>query len=142
MKTLILLCTLLLFVCFGCLDIFNPDINKVGQVDTPLGEEFLLSYQGEVTVAGTDLTIKFSSLPEDSRCPVDVVCVWEGNAHVVLLINNIDKADLNTALPSKEVSYNETYKITLVDVQPLPFSQQQIPIKNYKVKLKVEKLTP
>jgi len=141
MKILILLCSLL-FVSFGCLDISNPDMNKVGQADTPLGEEFLLRYQGEVTIAGTDLTIKFSSLPEDSRCPVDVVCVWEGNAHVVLLINNIDKADLNTALPSKEVSYKDTYKITLVEVQPLPFSQQPIPIENYKVKLKVEKLTP
>ncbi|NCQ18372.1 MAG: hypothetical protein COW85_07100 [Ignavibacteria bacterium CG22_combo_CG10-13_8_21_14_all_37_15] len=133
---------ILFFIQFGCLDISNPVINKDVQVQIPLGEEFILKYQKELKIEGTNLTIKFSAIPEDSRCPVDVVCVWAGNAHIVLLLNGSDNIDLNTTLPSNEASYMNTYKITLLEVQPLPLSRQQIPIEKYEVKLKVEKLQP
>ena len=123
----------------GCEDNFTPIFNKSTLNYTQLGEEFYLQYNNEISINGADLTIKFLSIPEDSRCQVNVVCVWEGNAHIILLLNNIDTVDLNTTLPSKEAIYKNIYKITLIEVQPLPISTQPIPLENYKVKLKVER---
>lgn len=39
-----------------------------------------------------NLKIKFLNITEDSRCPSDVVCVWEGQATAVI---NIFKNDQN-----------------------------------------------
>jgi len=47
-----------------------------------LGEPFDLKVAHAVSfpVDGKDLTIRFLRVVEDSRCPVDVTCVWEGDA--------------------------------------------------------------
>ncbi|MFA4923223.1 MAG: hypothetical protein WC557_03415 [Ignavibacteriaceae bacterium] len=138
MKITVFVFILILFLS-GCEDNFTPIFNKSTLNYTQLGEEFYLQYNNEISINGADLTIKFLSIPEDSRCQVNVVCVWEGNAHIILLLNNIDTVDLNTTLPSKEAIYKNIYKITLIEVQPLPISTQPIPLENYKVKLKVER---
>ncbi|MCK9425510.1 MAG: hypothetical protein M0Q21_05675 [Ignavibacteriaceae bacterium] len=130
----------LFFAQPGCLDVSTPVIKKAVPDGIRLGEEFFLSLNKEITIIGEDLTIKFLSIHEDSRCPINVVCVWEGNAHIIVLLNKIDTLDLNTSLTPKEVVYKNIYKISLIEVQPYPISEQPIPIENYKVKLKVEKV--
>ena len=45
-----------------------------------LGEEFLLAIGQEVHIAGEDLQISFEDVTEDSRCPLNVTCIWEGRA--------------------------------------------------------------
>lgn len=47
----------------------------------PLGEA--------VTIKG--ITIKFMEVLEDSRCPLDVTCVWEGRAMVKVLVSKKDE---------------------------------------------------
>lgn len=51
------------------------------------------------------LTITFRRVPSDSRCPRTVVCVWEGNGEVELLLRMADSTraiSLNTALDPRE----------------------------------------
>ena len=52
-----------------------------------LDEEFIL-YAGEsVAIAGEDLRMKFVEVSEDSRCPKDVTCIWEGRVTAVVEIS-------------------------------------------------------
>lgn len=52
--------------------------------DTPvidLGQPFTL-LEGETVVVDQVLGLSFLAVTQDSRCPADVQCVWEGNASV------------------------------------------------------------
>ena len=47
-------------------------------VRASLGQEFSLSVTQRAEITGEDLAVIFNDVTEDSRCPKDVVCVWEG----------------------------------------------------------------
>jgi len=47
------------------------------------GDTFSLALGESVRLGATSLT--FATVAEDSRCPRDVTCVWEGNARVVFV---------------------------------------------------------
>ena len=49
-----------------------------------LDEEFVLAPSQVAVVGDTGLTLSFERVDSDSRCAVDVVCVWEGDAAVAL----------------------------------------------------------
>jgi hypothetical protein len=51
-------------------------------------------------VGGTGVTIAFLRVTEESRCPLNVVCVWEGNGQVALT--------LSTAYLTRDVALNTT----------------------------------
>jgi len=48
------------------------------RVESGLGEEFSLAIGQSASITGEDLEVTFLDVVEDSRCPRDVVCVWEG----------------------------------------------------------------
>src|SRR5690242_20678884 len=50
------------------------------------GAEFSLSLGRTAAVTGTPYRITFNRVTEDSRCPVDVTCVWAGDAKIELTI--------------------------------------------------------
>jgi len=79
----------------GCLNrIFaDRESSESGQnerrvVDT--GEEFELDYGETVAVKGTNLELTFSFVSNDSRCPSDVTCIWQGEAVVLFSVNGKD----------------------------------------------------
>ena len=111
---------------------------------TPTSPQGVTVRVGE-TVEVNNLEITFSSVLEDSRCPVDVTCIWEGNAKVELEVGVVNsdaptiQLVLNTAL---EPHYGDAYgqRITLKAVRPNPVSNTPIPPDAYEVRLKVEPL--
>src|SRR5205085_7430920 len=48
-----------------------------------IGHEFELKAGRVVTLDGGHLRIRFARVESDSRCPVDVECVWAGNAELL-----------------------------------------------------------
>jgi hypothetical protein len=48
------------------------------------GGEFKLKVGRSVTFKREGLRLKFLSVANDSRCPVNVTCVWAGNAEVLV----------------------------------------------------------
>ena len=50
------------------------------------GASFALAQGQTATVRGTDTRITFKQVREDSRCPVDVTCVWAGDAKIEIVI--------------------------------------------------------
>lgn len=55
-------------------------------VEVPLDQDFELALGRTVSIAGTPQRVTFEAVPEDSRCPIDAVCVWAGNARVSLRV--------------------------------------------------------
>lgn len=52
----------------------------------PVGREFTLAIGEAVEVEGAGLVVRMEAVEDDSRCPVDVTCVWEGDATVTIAI--------------------------------------------------------
>jgi hypothetical protein len=72
------------------------------------------------TISIGDLRLTFRSVEGDSRCAIDVVCVWAGDAEIALSIEQGGKAAvaaLHTTLEPKKTEWND-YTISLVSVAP------------------------
>jgi len=83
-----------------------------------------LRYGESIVVPGTVLEVGFQALLADSRCPSDVVCVWEGEGRVELGVTLGDgptmPVELNTGGPRSTT--HGGYTITLVELDPYPVS--------------------
>jgi hypothetical protein len=108
------------------------------QVNT--GQQFDIAAGQSVQVRGTGISILFSAVSEDSRCPSDVQCVWAGNAVVRLNLSSATapatEARLNTTLDPKSVGY-AGQRISLVGLKPSPRSGTTIPSASYVATLEV-----
>ncbi len=85
------------------------------------------------------LTILFSNVPVDSRCPEGADCVWMGDGEVSLKLitpSAQEYVKLHTSLKPRNI-YFEKYHIELLDLNPYPVVDEVIDPKDYKVKLKV-----
>ncbi len=53
---------------------------STGEVkEVALGEEFTVKVGQQVKIKDTKIKLTFLAVPQDSRCPSDVACVWAGN---------------------------------------------------------------
>lgn len=71
-----------------CLLLFLPLLagctSAPGGFEVGLGEEFLLPIGQEARITGENLRISFEDVIEDSRCPLNVTCIWEGRASSIV----------------------------------------------------------
>jgi len=89
-----------------------------------LADPFTLAPGETVQVEGTGLRVTFESVGADSRCPVDVTCVWEGDAVVVVSVRPAEAAPARHELHTSGRYPNEVdaggYGVRLVDLAPVP----------------------
>ena len=50
-----------------------------------VGESFALGGGKTAVLSSGDLTLRFAEVLEDSRCPKDVDCFWEGQARILII---------------------------------------------------------
>lgn len=99
-----------------------------GPKDVDLGEVFELKVSQTANLRGQNLSVTFDKVPEDSRCPVNVDCIWMGNARVALSLKLDDQAgnlELNTNLEPKQAPFLD-YNVRLVDLKPLPVYEKPV----------------
>jgi hypothetical protein len=79
--------------------------------------ELTFNQQGILSADGTDLTVQFTQLVEESRCPPNVQCIWAGQVAVKLKINNSEQfiVGLNHSNYPSSFSYMN-HEYTLLDV--------------------------
>jgi len=71
---------------------------------------------------GNGVRITFKQVPEDSRCPVDVQCVWAGEAKIELSVSAGGAAEtrvVSLTPPDNETTVGDT-RIRFVGLLPVP----------------------
>ena len=104
-----------------------------------LGREFVLGYGDSVRIE--ELFLKFTAVTEDSRCPINGICVREGNARIMVSAlrgDDVAVLELNTHPDRQVMQYFAGYSIELRDLQPYPFAPLQIHLATYKATLVVD----
>lgn len=109
-----------------------------------LDEPFALRFGQTASIEGEEIVIRFVDVTEDSRCPVNVTCVWEGQVTIALNISMNGK---------KPASYNLTgragheelasavidrYSMSLLKVEP-PKTEDKIELADYIITLVLSK---
>lgn len=104
----------------------------------PVGAEFTLAPGQQASVENTPLTVKFVRVDGDSRCPADALCIQGGDALVKIEVSSRGRMtphDLHTG-DMKPVTAGD-FTITLVQLQPYPFSGKTTAPGDYRATLKV-----
>jgi hypothetical protein len=106
-----------------------------------VGEEFELAVHQTAQISADNISVTFQEVLEDSRCPVDVTCIWAGLAKVSLQVSvsgQEREISLSTSPPENSAVF-ENYTFWLISVRPAPRSDQNIDSSAYFVTVRVDK---
>ena len=105
-----------------------------------LDTQFTLAQGETASVQGRSMKLRFESVTGDSRCPGDAVCITGGDAIVRLSATGDGGSvalELHTGDSSRaSVTYGNV-KVTLLELQPYPFSSRSIAPGDYRATLAV-----
>jgi hypothetical protein len=134
---LLVLPVIVIITCSALLSCNKP-------VEYSLGEEFTLSVGQSATIKDDGFYLEFKEVKEDSRCPSDVTCIWEGRITCAVTVTiahytsglELVQAGLTEEYTTKEhEGYRISYKVT-----PYPRSGQQITRDMYRLHLVISRL--
>jgi len=102
---------------------------------------FELQSQQHIEFPDGNLTMSFLNVLEDSRCPSDVTCIWQGKASMSFSMSE----DLKTEIILDTYEQNTAtvfgkYKVELIDVNPYPISTATIKNEDYTAVLRISKI--
>jgi hypothetical protein len=135
----------LAWVALTCVLLLGGHVVAAAQT-ARVGREFRVEVGRVVTLDGGSLRLRFARVAEDSRCPVDVDCVWAGNAEVLLEVGARGWRErklltLNTNAGGGRASEGRygRYTVRLVGLSPQPRSNRKIARGRYRATLLVSK---
>ncbi|XGW00846.1 MAG: hypothetical protein ACAF41_33250 (plasmid) [Leptolyngbya sp. BL-A-14] len=113
-------------------------------IATSLDKQFELKYAQVAFVRSHNLRIRFSGVSEDSRCPSEVACIWEGQVTIAVNVaqgsRNLGSGNLTISPRSKASSINfENYNIKLLSVSPYPKDSHKVELSEYSVTLVISR---
>lgn len=126
--------TLLLFLLAGC--------SQAGG-GLPTGTQVLKPGQS-ISSADGSIALTFVEVLDDSRCPADAMCVWQGNVRVLLEVTQGTELQQYT-LTLGELLQGDVDSISvsgstvaLVQVDPYPLASQPTDPADYEITLSIE----
>jgi hypothetical protein len=132
MKTLWCFMGILLFLAFSC----KKDQEAASLA---LSRELTLK-AGDICESKPDkLSLKVIKIT-DSRCPIGVVCIWQGEATVYLEVKESSTYNVTLSTFHQPVDTVNSYVFRLIDVLPYPVYGVEVPEKDKKVVLKIDRL--
>jgi hypothetical protein len=127
-------------IALGCSSATQPQVDTNASL-VPATTEVTLQYGEDRRLDNSVLRVTFSRVVEDSRCPVDVVCVWAGNAVVEIGVaagmGPTVPLQINATMDPRYVDWNGV-RVTVLDLAPAPRSDTTIKPEDYSVKLRLE----
>jgi len=107
-----------------------------------LDRNFKIKYGQELTVKGGDLKLKFASVLDDSRCPANGICIWAGDAKILIGVRRAkaeeSQIELHTYGKPTQAKYQE-YVIRLVALDPYPGTETEGKRSDYVATLLIKK---
>ena len=129
---------IILVTCLACVSFVTYTHAEDKEfVKADLATQFQLKVQQTAIIQPEDIQIKFLNVTQDSRCPSDVNCVWEGLVTIVVNIKQNDQDLGNFKLTQRGGQENlaaQTFigqKIELIEVSPYPKSTEPIQLSDY-----------
>ena len=111
-----------------------------------LDEVFTLGGGQQASIRGENLSLRFTDVLEDSRCPTAVDCVWTGQARIAVEVQPQGSAptatEFNTnAAPGQNLQTTTVgaYTIELQSLDPYPETTEPIAFEDYLATLLVTK---
>lgn len=127
---LILFC--LLALSFSCNHEQLPESFETGETKVfKAGDDYLSAVES--------LKFKISEI-QDSRCPVDVVCIWQGEVAITINVATPVNGMLRLSTFDNQTDTLGKYSFELVEVTPHPVSNEIIRLEDYDITLQVNKL--
>jgi hypothetical protein len=105
----------------------------------PLNQQFTLAIGQTATISNAGITVTFTGVPNDSRCPGDAICVTAGDATVSIEAlppaGGRSRYELHTA-DMQPVQHGEL-TISLLQLDPYPFTTRSIQAGDYRATFRV-----
>ncbi|UCB42666.1 MAG: hypothetical protein JSV77_09460 [Dehalococcoidales bacterium] len=132
---LIIFATVVFISLTGC-------TNNHGVVTVELGEVFTIGIGNSARIVGEDIELTFNEVIGDSRCPQNVICVWEGVASSKITIIHrsvgylivLNQPGLTEHAEDTFIDYTLTYSLN-----PYPREGEEIPPNEYRLTLTITK---
>jgi hypothetical protein len=140
LKVLLAATVVLVAGCKSSEEVLNSDPAGAAVV-TEIGQTFDLRVGQTARVGSGQLLVGFRGVAADSRCPVNVQCVWAGDAElrIQVTVGRMAWTDLtvHTGVEPRSARFRE-HTITAVGLKPETRAGSAIPKESYVVTLKVE----
>lgn len=125
------------YTIFFLLLIGTAGISYAESDDTVSMDHFMINLHQTISVDTLD--VEFLEI-EDSRCPSDVTCIWEGRVSVTLRIYNQTQYQTIILTSESPTFHVNSYEIALIDVLPYPISTKDI-TEEYVATIGISKIT-
>lgn len=132
------------WVCAAALACASSATRAGGGVTEPQGRTLELRVGEQKAVAGADFMLLLGGVPEDSRCPEGVECIWAGSVGVELVFcgpKSERTARLNTNAPPRVLKFRGRY-VRVVGVSPKKVEGRELRPSDYVVTVEVSRDPP
>ena len=97
-----------------------------------------LGVRDEIRLPEHGLRLVLEAVTEDSRCPEDAVCVWEGRVTVQFGVRRNDSDPGEIIVSTEQPTTFEGIRLVIVGVSPRRFSDDHIDQDTYRISVRVE----
>lgn len=105
-----------------------------------------LAFEESATITKGNFEIEFIDLVEESRCPTNLDCIWEGRAVVSLALIGVETINIELATENsidgtgKLTAIHNNHLIKLLTINPQPINDVLVPEEDYEVVLEITEL--
>lgn len=109
-----------------------------------LGKPFAAQVTTQYVELNGPLSLSLKQVISDSRCPLEVTCVWAGSTEIALFFQKDGQSEADTLSSNRYGGWSDStffqgYKIKFLDVAPEAKAGIVIPQDKYRLKLLVTK---
>jgi hypothetical protein len=105
----------------------------------PLDQQFTLAPGESASIGAASMHVTFLRVSSDSRCPADAFCIQAGDAVVNIRVTDgtADEHELHARDRARASATHGSFRVTLEQLQPHPFSGRTIAPGDYRATLTV-----
>jgi hypothetical protein len=106
-----------------------------------LDQQFVLRSGELASIAGTAVRVQFVGVINDSRCPLNAICIVAGDASIAIAVvddQGSNRYELHTD-PNRKSATHRELRIELMDLQPYPDTNRPTDPAGYRVTLRASR---